>query len=383
MKNTILIFALFVAICYGQTNVFGTVSGTWDIWGSPYNVIDDINVPTDDTLIVDPGVEVLFQGPFSLSVDSNAVFKAVGLEHDSIFFLPIDSIDGWEGIEFYKSSNACSLTYCDIEYAIDSTEGGGAIYCRATRLSLANCKIVNNIATAGGGVVFSYCDSLSVNYNTITNNSAISGRGGAISFGNCDFVYFKGNIIKDNSSSSGAGGINITTGFMIIEENLICSNVSDFDGGGIWAGEDSYLILVNNYFVRNSARYGGAIYSGVLQLTNNTIALNEATDGCAIYNATLISFNNTFMNYSSELKSCEGAIAYSYIDPTACFACDIDWGYGNIFSDPSFADSSSDDFHLTPDSPCKDVGVHYIVVDSDTFFAPGTESERQPTDSIL
>jgi len=38
------------------------VQGTWDLDGTPYIVIDNITVPRNEELEVQPGVEILFDG---------------------------------------------------------------------------------------------------------------------------------------------------------------------------------------------------------------------------------------------------------------------------------------------------------------------------------
>ena len=57
MKTTMLIITLLAAaLCYADTHIpAGAVSGVWDSTGSPYMIDGDINVPTDDSLIIAPG----------------------------------------------------------------------------------------------------------------------------------------------------------------------------------------------------------------------------------------------------------------------------------------------------------------------------------------
>ena len=57
MKKIVIFFAIFFTLCYA-TNVTGSVSGTWDIDGSPYYITENVTVPVGDTLKINPGVQV-------------------------------------------------------------------------------------------------------------------------------------------------------------------------------------------------------------------------------------------------------------------------------------------------------------------------------------
>ena len=48
----------------------GDVFGTWDASGSPYLIDGDITIPTGATLTIEPGVDVLFQSWYSLTVNT-------------------------------------------------------------------------------------------------------------------------------------------------------------------------------------------------------------------------------------------------------------------------------------------------------------------------
>ena len=67
----------FVSINLADTPVpGGNVSGTWTVTGSPYNVQGNITIQADSTLTIEPGVEVIFQALYSLTV--NGLLEAVG-----------------------------------------------------------------------------------------------------------------------------------------------------------------------------------------------------------------------------------------------------------------------------------------------------------------
>ncbi len=91
----ILVFALTLL----ATDVSGPVSGTWTLSGSPYNVIGQINIPSGQELIIEPGVQVMFQGWYKFLIYGR--LQAVGTEADSITFTAADTSHGWHGLRFY------------------------------------------------------------------------------------------------------------------------------------------------------------------------------------------------------------------------------------------------------------------------------------------
>jgi parallel beta-helix repeat protein len=105
------ITSLIVASNAGATDVpGGPVSGTWNAAGSPYNVLGDITVPAGESLTIEPGVEVVFQGDYELT--ALGIIDAVGAVADSIHFRGV--VD-WTGIRLESQSTASRFEYCRIQ----------------------------------------------------------------------------------------------------------------------------------------------------------------------------------------------------------------------------------------------------------------------------
>ena len=88
MKKSILSFAVILISCslLRATDVpAGDVSGTWTRSGSPYNILGDIGIPYNQVLTIEPGVEVIFQGPYRLNVYQGDLI-AVGTPGEMILF---------------------------------------------------------------------------------------------------------------------------------------------------------------------------------------------------------------------------------------------------------------------------------------------------------
>ena len=100
---TILVLAMAIPtvaaapLSAGTAIAGGNVSGTWEVAGSPYLVNGNITVPSGATLTIEPGVEVIFQSWYSLTV--NGTLIADGTASAPIMFTAATS-PGWLGIRF-------------------------------------------------------------------------------------------------------------------------------------------------------------------------------------------------------------------------------------------------------------------------------------------
>lgn len=166
MENNVKYFALCAcllipALSLAQTTVSGPQSGLWMASGSPYRVTGEIVVPAGQTLTIEPGVRVQFDGHFKFTV--NGRLQAVGAENDSIFFTTDDVATGWGGIRI-ESSVISTLSYCRIEFG--KTAGdypdmhGGGLALLGSDAVVSHCVFADNDATADdlgmGGAVYAF-----------------------------------------------------------------------------------------------------------------------------------------------------------------------------------------------------------------------------------
>jgi len=121
---SILVGVIVASMVLGRVNIaYGTdvdpadgiVRGVWRIVDSPFHVKRDITVPTDDSLTIEPGVVVYFDGYFSLTVRGKLV--AAGTAGNRITFSWKDGgtdRDKWVGIYLYSATKASTISYCII-----------------------------------------------------------------------------------------------------------------------------------------------------------------------------------------------------------------------------------------------------------------------------
>jgi parallel beta-helix repeat protein len=268
MRSLFLLLLIVAMLCPAvalATDVEGDVWGTWTRDNSPYNVIGEIRVPPESTLVIEPGVVVNFQGHYKFIVDSLATLLAVGTETDSILFSTEDPDIGWHGIRFMQASSRSRISYCHLEYgkAFDPWPDnlGGAVYCYYSSPTISSNTIKENTANQGGGI---FCDTLSS--TLIEGNSIMSNRATSVSW-------------------AWGGGVCCACSSPVIRDNFIVGNSATATlarGGGISCRESSPTIegnsLNGNFAKGTQVGSGGAIscYGSGPTITSNLVTDNWA-----------------------------------------------------------------------------------------------------------
>ncbi|TKJ41149.1 hypothetical protein CEE37_05635 [candidate division LCP-89 bacterium B3_LCP] len=324
MKRPSSILALIILISYNNTfaetiTVSGDVSGTWS--ADTVLVVGEVRVPQEQTLVIEPGVKVLFQGLYKLIVDTMATLQAVGTEQDSIKFDVTPPGFLWHGIRFYSSSQNSILEYCLLQKGHSWDTGhdnslGGAIFCSNAPLVLHNCIIENCAAATGGGIACINNSSLEVIDCVIRQNISHCGSGIMCYESN---ATIKMNQIVENAGSDWGDGIGIYCKHSnaIILENLIADNIAltsfGNEGGGIYCmgGE---ILIKNNIISDNYSSQGAGIYckySDNTRIIGNTIRSNEQGSGVFIEDSGVFLFGNLI----TENEGSEGGGIYLSSDP--------------------------------------------------------------------
>jgi parallel beta-helix repeat protein len=374
-----VIFATGTPVLASTTTPGGTVSGTWTASGSPYLIDGDITVPSGQTLTIEPGVEVIFQSWYKLTVSGTLL--AEGTESSPILFTGIHPTADWLGIRFFSGSDASRLTYVIVEKGratgASPEDGGGGIYVENSSPTISYSTIRDNFAKRYGGGIYLTGSNATLMGNTITNNSA--GQGGSAAGGGIFMLNsnpeLTGNVIRGNwvyvsgsfSTPTGAGGgIFARSSDPVLRYNVISDNRvdghlnSNARGGGLhlyYSDAD----LINNTITGNtvgedtggyySAKEGGGIYIYWSSPTVvNTVLWNDTPQEI------FVAGNNTLTVAYSDVQGGQGAVV---IEDSAT----INWLKGNIDADPLFVDPANGDWSLQSGSSAIDAGTAYFEWD--------------------
>ena len=260
--------------------------------------------------------------------------------------------------------------------------------------TVAGCTFFGNSCVEFGGGMFNYghgdgeCNPIITDCTFLRNASGSEG-GGMSSWGdwgghsvvtNCTF--------GDNYSRYCGGGMTNAGSNPTVSNCTFSDNSTDGEGGGMWNYEFSSPLVIDCIFRGNSSYYGGGMHNrGSFSnptLTNCTFSGNTANnDGGGMrnyYSSSPTLTNCTFSgnsaqnngggiyNYSSSnprLTNCilwgnddtggtdESAQIHNHVSSTSVInnTCIHGWtvalgGFGNIGSDPFFAEPNNGDYHL-------------------------------------
>ncbi len=364
MKQFILLFTLILTFSLfgSKTLIAGTdipggdVEGTWTLENAPYMILGEITIQDGHTLVIEPGVEVIFAGHYKFNVFGQLL--AEGTSDYMITFTADNTASGWHGLRFLDvpvTNDSSKLVYCKIEYgraagpSLEERYGGG-IYVKFTdKLLIAFCEITNNktigdLATGGGGIAIDSCSPV-ITQNWIAYNEADGGHGGGMGIIANAKPIITNNIIVHNSAFGG-GGVVITNCKPIFINNTITQNEAHH-GGGLDIIDTSWPTFINCINYENTASLAG--------------------DEVHFVSGTQANF------YNCDLQ---GGVA--------AFSNDFGVGYpdyngtfdNNIDLDPEFVNADND-FHLSSTSPCIGAGIASVEVDGIIYDAPSVDFEGQ------
>ncbi len=301
-------------------------------------------------------------------------------------------------------------TLVNCTFSGNSAKHGGAMYNDHSRPTVTDSMFSGNSARFGGGVynfsgvydLWLSCPTL--NNCTFSENSASSLGGGVFNYEsspmvtNCEFT--------GNSARHYAGAVYNSEGSNPMLSNCTFGTNSADHGGAIYCSVGSRAALANCTITGNSAQWnGGGLYGCLGPVSNCTITDNIADVGGGLYGCNgpitnCIISGNTAGSCGGALYSCYGPIISCTITDNSASALDhcsgpiincIIWSgdpsnspgdsvlsassvplyscvqggagaLGCISCDPRFVDAQNGDYHLLPDSPCKDAGNYYYCM---------------------
>jgi len=267
------------------------------------------------------------------------------------------------GIYCYRSNP--TISYCNItgNAALGEISEGGGIYSLGSDLRINNVKIESN---EGDGI---YCGSTCS--PVLINSIIIQNIGYGYECRNADAI-FESCLIDGNLGS----GIRCREGENIFNNCQITNN----EGSGVFGRQHAVIELNNctishnnkgihllgsqaiarSVLINNNSEHSAYLWSGsTLGMINSTIACNEFSLHLRDFNQ-LELINCILWDHS--ISNSGGNISISYCDIEGGIngitdnGGEINWGEGNINSNPRFENPDEGDFNLQPNSPCIDAG---------------------------
>jgi parallel beta-helix repeat protein len=254
--------------------------GPWNLTGSPYIVTGNVIIPAGQTLTIEPGVVVKFNGFHGLFIDGN--LSAAGTQGNRITITSnkTSPADGdWDTIKV-NSTGRVEIHYCDISYSMY-----GMVFLQSSNNNITNSKIFshrmrgillgesswNNIignrinnTVAGDAIAV----SLSANNNTIAGNEIYGNSQDGI------IIYYSAdnNINNNNISGNGNYGLDIYS-----SKNITITNNSFFSRDGIYLDGNQLYHFNTHTIPENNTVWGNPVkyYKDCSGLTIDGISIGE------------------------------------------------------------------------------------------------------------
>ena len=212
---------------------------------------------------------------------------------------------------------------------------------------IMNCTI--DCENSGRAFTFNNGETQDAIVNNIgiinANNSAIYCDGSDPVIINC--------IIDGNTATHGAGIWCLDASPMILGCRITNNSTPSGGGAGLCFWGECYPLIINCTLADNTSNYsGGAIRAHVTPDAGELTIIN-----CIFWNNSSTAGND---DIGGEFWS---DVSYSNINPAEC--TNVQWGDGNIFTNPLFA---STEYDLQSSSPCVDVGINGAVLWKNDIF---------------
>ena len=258
--------------------------------------------------------------------------------------------------------DASNIEIRGITFSGGQSQIGGGLYIENSSPILSGIIVENNTAEVGGGI---YLNDSDVQFNDviIKNNGANFGGG----------IYSTGsnpNLISSSIDSNIAywgAGIYLENSLTNIEKSNIRFNTAYIEGGGIYQNGNEVNLDEVAILCNNGLDFGGAFvsFSGVMSINLCTISGNDSNIGSAfnIREAVVTITNSILWNDSNAIYSSSGSqssminIAHTNVydsqsDLSSINNIILDWGEGNISTDPLFCDIEDYNYALQEGSIC-------------------------------
>ncbi len=250
----------------------------------------------------------------------------------------------------FADNGSVDLEQCDFT---DNSSGnkGGAICTSNLAFTMDQCTLSNNSATNYGGAL--YCGNCVMSISDTPLEENVSINGGAMRISNSTIEYDNVQFTSNEATGSG-GAMQLSNVSGSITKSLFTGNTGPID---LYIFTSSNIDLIQCTFV--------GLGSGVTSLVSLNSCSQLDVNSCIFWDIPDYSFHGLAadtqisVNYS-DIENGQGNITTTGT---------LDWGTGNIESDPLFNNSSIGDYTLQYGSPCINAGDPALPLEYDGSVA--------------
>lgn len=398
---TLVLLAFSVIFAHAQSiEVNGLQSGVWE--ADTVFVTGDVTV--QDSLCIQAGTTVFFQGYYSIIAEEGAFIDAIGTKTDSILFTVADTTGfhvfnfgrgGWNGIRL-ENAGTSRFDFCRFQYgkaALDDDQDGGALRIfGCDNVEINHSTLFCNFSREHGGALNAEWSKVVMHDCDVCNNLTYTKLdtvyymyGGGLRFINCE-VELVGTDFRYNIGESAIGGALSLDSCAVMIDRCKFEHNYGINGGGLYLIRSNHLgmgVITNSLFANNiSGHFGGGLaisdsspwISNLTVVNNHSIGVN--CGGIFFYQHSdpilwnCIVYGNT---NDAPLEEPVQIWTWTYDGSHPQFYwCLIQYGLENISNhevitayegcldvDPLFLNPEHEDFHLNANSPCIDAGSIY------------------------
>ncbi len=268
--------------------------------GSGADTIDlqtDVTLPGMLNMITS---EIIIEGN-GHTIDGNHAYRVLGVRFDGNLTLKNAIITHGLYPDGAGISNAGTLNVQDSLITANTADysgygGNGGGIDNSGNLTVTNSTISNNTAAAGsyggygGGLYLSGTGTVTITNSTLSNNTA-GLAGGGVALVSSSTVHIVNSTLSGNMAENG-GGIYASIGDLTIQNNTITNNTANSYGGGIWALDAAATLTLERSIVSgNTATDGFEVYAtpgigGVYANAVNLFGNSSEADAEAFYGFT-------------------------------------------------------------------------------------------------
>ncbi len=394
---TLVLLAFSVLFVHAQNiEVFGYQSGTWD--ADTVFVTGDVTI--QDSLCIQAGTTVFFQGYYGIKAEKGSFIKAIGTEVDSVTFTVGDTTGfhlynfgrgGWNGIRLDKAG-ASKFDFCRFQYGKasrdDDQDGGAFRIFGCDDVEITHSTLYCNFSREHGGALNAEWSKVIMHDCDVRNNLTYTGLdtvyfmyGGGLRFINCDVELIKTNFRYNNGQGAIGGALSLDSCAVKIDRCRFEYNYG-INGGGLYLirSNDWECSITNSLFANNiSGHFGGglAISDSSPLVSNLTVANNHSSGvncgGIFFYQYSSPLLWNCIVYGNTNEAPLEEPVqmwAWTYDGYAPQFHnCLVQYGLENISGneniqvyencldeDPLFSGNAPDEFSIWIDSPCFNAG---------------------------